>query len=300
MVHSRNLTVRLSGGLGNQLFKVLASIKVARDVGNSILVDSSWYKTKSNLQSVLDSRQVEISQFPEIASLVSFVERDSYEKIYRLLRKLPTGLQVGIGYATDKNILSFRDPCRIRVMDGNFMRVSLLPDDELLKKLLKFPKFNATTTSSLDSFEKKSFIAVHVRRGDYTRLQSIYGILTPSYYAAALSKVHEKLGKQPLILFSDDPESSISWLCGTLEFEQVFESSQSESSVHTLMAMSMAKGIIASNSTYSWWAAKIGELNGFTKSVVCPKSYQKLNGSEVAEGLKVSNWEYISTGVLDS
>lgn len=299
MARNHDLRVRLSGGLGNQLFKVLAAIKIARAAGKSVLIDTSWYKTRQNLRSILDPRQVEISQFPEIASCTTFVEGDSRGITYRVLRNLPANLQAQIGFATDQNVFRYEDYSRLRIMDGNFMRVNLLPDDALLEKLLRFPKLNNDLSSSLQDYAENSFIAIHIRRGDYVRLQSIYGVLTPEYYETALSRLYEKIGKYRLVLFSDDPESSRSWLRGLVDFEKTFVSSHDSSSILPLMAMSMAKGIVTSNSTYSWWAAKIGELNGCTKFVVCPNFYQKSTSLEVTEGLRVNNWEYISTGVLE-
>lgn len=102
------------------------------------------------------------------------------------------------------------------------------------------------------------WIAVHVRRGDYTRppFSQLYGVLAPDYYARAIERVAGLTGADYVVAFSDDEGAVIREL-GHL-VDEVIEHPADRPAVESLHLMAQADGIVISNSTFSWWAAWLG------------------------------------------
>ena len=103
-------------------------------------------------------------------------------------------------------------------------------------------------------------VAIHVRRGDYLRLQNKFAVLPLAYYRQAMS-MHSANGPCQFLVFSDDPE----W-CG-----EAFPGCRivhSGSAHLDLCLMSMCDHFIIANSSFSWWGAWLSTAPN--KNVVCP------------------------------
>ena len=102
-------------------------------------------------------------------------------------------------------------------------------------------------------------IAIHVRRGDYVRL----GLVLPlDWYRRATEQVQELLGDAAIRVYSDDPL----WCEENLSLGRPFSVSRSGSSSLDFRSLAQADAMIASASTYSWWAGFLGDGH-----VVCPR-----------------------------
>jgi hypothetical protein len=126
----------------------------------------------------------------------------------------------------------------------------------------------------LQIVDNEQIHAIHVRRGDYLH-PKIAEAMPVGYYLAAL----DKLGLEPnenIFVFSDAPEFV------KREFKEVgiknltFIPNDSPtlgglSPAESLTLASKARSLTMSKSTFSWWAAKIGEKN---KKVAYPASWQ--------------------------
>ena len=111
-------------------------------------------------------------------------------------------------------------------------------------------------------------IVLHVRLGDMARnpvMNAIHGLVDRDYIESALSSFSEYQGQglKPLIVTDDIP--SLASLFPELMNECTATSNDMVSDFKTLCS---AQNIIISNSTFSWWAAWIG--NG---CVVAPKKW---------------------------
>ncbi|MEL7065041.1 MAG: alpha-1,2-fucosyltransferase, partial [Bacteroidota bacterium] len=98
---------------------------------------------------------------------------------------------------------------------------------------------------------------VHVRRGDYV---TIGWALPFSYYKDAIAKVWD--GTSPLFIATDDREDP--FFKNFAQYEPQFIDAPP---VDTIMTMSRAKNMVMSRSSFSWWAAFLGQH----EKVVCPK-----------------------------
>jgi len=113
--------------------------------------------------------------------------------------------------------------------------------------------------------------ALHVRRGDYLAAHTtgIHGVCGVDYYLAAVEHVRSTAGDVRWWIFSDDPQ----WVSKEpflASLGQVVEGDVREP-LADFEAMRRCRHFVIANSTFSWWAAWLGEREGSV--VVAPRRW---------------------------
>jgi len=110
--------------------------------------------------------------------------------------------------------------------------------------------------------------AVHIRRGDYVGISNL-GYLSMSYYERLMrSKIEDDL-VSGFLIFTDDIDFVRENLAkDLLEFSRIVQGDPDNSAAN-LVAMSLCKSFILSNSSFSWWGANLA-FNHSTR-VAAPK-----------------------------
>lgn len=149
-------------------------------------------------------------------------------------------------------------------------------------------------------FESTSSTAVHVRRGDYLfnqKTQSVHGLCSNDYYTSAMKQISENYPNSRFYIFSDSP----SWVYENMNLDenvQLFSKNRKVSPIHELIAMSRAQNIIASNSSFSWWAAFLSNLS--KKEVgtfVLPYPWTRLSFDQLGYYFPGASIKNIETGL---
>jgi hypothetical protein len=116
-------------------------------------------------------------------------------------------------------------------------------------------------------------ISVHIRRGDYMNSQDTFGVLSHEYYSSAIKFTldHSSNRYARVLVFSDDIDSA-KQLFSKLELSIPVQFAESPENYpeETLILMSQSDALVMSNSTFSWWAAQLGNESKF---VVCPSKW---------------------------
>lgn len=102
-------------------------------------------------------------------------------------------------------------------------------------------------------FRYQDTVAVHVRRGDYLNLSHIHYNLPESYYRKAFSY----FPNETFTIFSDDTkwcEETFSDIDCVIVHKDHFAVD-----LFNIYAMSLCKGIIIANSSFSWWGAYLSK-----------------------------------------
>ena len=95
-------------------------------------------------------------------------------------------------------------------------------------------------------------VAMHVRRGDYLGLQHFHGMMPVDYYRRAADEIIDRDGQDhEAFVFSDDPD----WCRANMPGKVISTGSK----LWDLYLMSQCKHAIVANSSYSWWAAWMGD-----------------------------------------
>ena len=266
----------MKGGLGNQLFQTLVGIQFARSLGTFLRVDTSFY---FNPSPSVTKRTIELSYFSKLESELSFEMMSSIDllKLKLLSRsKMAPTFRAKLGYISDSNHALLDGRIKSLILDGYFQDSRLLPSDEALQELLRFPsEISENYLEFRNLIGAEGYFAIHVRQGDYLKYGDIYNVLNSSYYYRSLALLRNRLGKLPVVLFSDDPQSAIAKFTLQKDVDFIAPSLNQVSSGEVLRLMAEASGIICANSTFSWWAAKLGKLHRFTSEVVLPERFTK-------------------------
>lgn len=176
-------------------------------------------------------------------------------------------------------------------LTGFYISESYYRDDlEDIRKIFSF-KEDETASSSVVARQilSEKSVSVHVRRGDY--LDPIYkekfDLLREDYYRAAVSRMREIYEKPHFFIFSDDKNfirKAFDWIPSG---ERTIVTGNSGSdSWKDMYLMSLCRGNILANSTFSTWGALLGEPEG--RHVIYPRAYISGQDSEIKT---LEGWE---------
>jgi len=285
----KTLTLRLRGGLGNQLFQCFAGIEIAKLQNRNLVLDKSWYRGEFHRNGLLDSRKFELDEY-EFLNRITVSESNLFftsPGLERIIRSLPRKVALAVGNVHE---LSSKELSGRRSVStfGHWIGTNYLPSRDRARELLvsELRVKSEDYLSALAEISRGNCVAIHVRGGDYHNFPEVYGVLTSKYFRSALDKIGAK-GKG-IWLFSDTPEHAKEVLGKNLPIEVDVSSELSLSSAQTLALMSCASTLIASNSTFSWWAAYANTKG----AIVFPKKYTQ-NLDTLSSGLYVKNWDYL-------
>ena len=215
-------TVKIMGGIGNQLFQYAFARAQVGDVG----LDISFYSSPDNHTEVIPSREFILDKFncrykiainPLFAEIVTEDKYDS-EKIYQDT--------YFVGYWQKEEY--FKD------IEQELKRELTLKDEYITEEMKQI----ASEMHSCNS------VSIHVRRNDFVTLGHS---LDKEYYTDAIKAIRSEVKKPKFYVFSDDMEWCKKNFPSSFRFIHIGE-------YQDFYLMQQAKNNIISNSTYSYWA----------------------------------------------
>lgn len=235
--------IKLTGGIGNQLFIYAAGRALAHRLHTTLYVDTSYYFLVRNRQYRLDYFQIIGKPLPWYW----------YLKHWMRLDKTPLFREKKY-FHLDPSFFSVSGDI---YLDGWWQHPKYFAN--LLPKLLRELQFQFKPSDELQTFlrllRKKDTVSVHVRRGDMTKLDA-FGICSQHYYEKAIQKMRRLHPKARFIIFSDDMPWSQEHL-GSIE--GVTFAPKLAHEIEDLFAMSLCRHHILANSTFSWWGSVLAK-----------------------------------------
>jgi len=254
--HPKRVTVRLLGGLGNQLFSYAAARRLALVNDAELRIDHLSGFRRDGFQ-----RQYALYNFNIPQNLVSESELFVRSRICRgLLRKfselLPFHLRpylVETGNDFDERLVTLKLR-RDVYLQGYWQSERYFKDIEPQiredLKIISKPSPEALTVSR--QIERAEAVGVHVRR------MQIASPLPLTYYLRAAEYIMTCVDRPHFFIFSDFPD----WVEKNLRFgapiNYVTQGLGDESGWIDLWLMSLCSHFIIANSTFSWWGAWLG------------------------------------------
>lgn len=116
--------------------------------------------------------------------------------------------------------------------------------------------------------EFRSPIALHIRRGERaneTKARTTHGLMGMEYYHNAEEIVRQKRPEAVIIAFSDDP----TWVTNNTPYKDVVVGTTPWEDIYL---MSLCRGAIIANSSFSWWGAWLQNQNR-ENIVVAPENW---------------------------
>jgi hypothetical protein len=128
-------------------------------------------------------------------------------------------------------------------------------------------------TKILEEASESSPISVHVRRGDYESHKDSFGLLSGEYFSEAIQVARSISPNSPIWVFSDEIDKAKTILTeSNITVNRWFGEQSGLTDAETLWLMSKTSAIVLSNSSFSWWAAK---LNPESKVTIAPQPWFK-------------------------
>jgi len=229
----------LLNGLGNRLFQIAAAHGHAKKMDTEAwLCDfgyADYLRGPFNIKVNTDQEMHVFKGIPHVR----------YKENSYLYSALPSHKNIILtGYFQNENYFSH---CRDEILSmfhPNESFLTYLKSDELYRKIKLY----------------KNSISIHIRRGDYIKLRSVFAQLDGKYYCNALMHIRNRIClHEPtlVVVFSDGSPSEIEFIfsvCRKLGFENVV-ASENRKDITDMMLMSCCRHHIIANSSFSWWGA---------------------------------------------
>jgi hypothetical protein len=226
MVNKNFKTVKIKGGLGNQLFQYAFALFLKNRFDKEVNLEISWYKEQSFRTFELNNL-LAFNTFALVNSTPSFFNKrinHSYlsENLITFLIKKNYFLPINFydGYWQDIFFANY-------LKDKNFFK------SDILKK-----KIN------------EDYYVIHLRRGDF-RISKAHIVLSDEYYL----KFVEVFKDKKIYIISEEEEDAIN-LKNKIKLDIEYYKC---SDLEAFSIIYNAMGGIASNSTFCWWAIFLSE-----------------------------------------
>lgn len=267
--------VKISGGLGNQMFQYALMIGLRETFKEEIYAEISSYKNY-NLHNGLElerifpislnqakrnpllARKLTLSRF--LNHYFPFICGDcQYEYLdFRYVDSIYNQRRKKRYYAGYWHNYQYIKPFRAEIMKAFTFKI---PVDQKNQKLI-------------DSISQQNSVGIHIRRGDYLKETQYQGICTLEYYKKAIDLVHGAFKAPVYYLFSNDInwcKENISPLIKDSEVVYI-DWNTGKNSYRDMQLMTYCKGLIIANSSFSWWGAFLNQRQD--NCIIAPKRWK--------------------------
>ena len=285
--------VKISHGLGNQLFQYAAARHLSLIKNTSLYLDTRYYQHDYETDT---GRQFKLDNFPikyqllEKSPLLVYLSKST-----KLVpsRSLPPFFQL----ISEKNNLY---DSRVEKTNSMFIYLKgfwqsekyFLEHADRIRKELSFNFLAHEKTNYYRGLIKAATnpVSIHVRRGDYVNnpiFNKQYGFVGLEYYYKAIETIKQKTGNCNFFVFSDDPQ----WVSENLHIgtDYTFVNNDGgDGDMADMHLMSLCNHHIIANSSFSWWGAW---LNGRANKVaISPKEWYQNKPGFVMDDLIPTSW----------
>ena len=250
------ITCNLKGGLGNQLFEILATMSYAIDYDHLF-----YFKNTYALNSSLTKRHTYWH------TLLIFLKKHTVDNIF--IPNIKIVKEKSFNYE-ELQVITLLDNI---ILDGYFQSPKYFEKNyDQIYQYLQFDLLKKKATSKYN-YNYKEFISMHFRQGDYKTLQDTHPILTCKYYENSLKYILKKTNNTfNKILYFCEKEDNEEINNMIVELKKIFTGCafikviDAVDDWQQLLLMSSCSHNIIANSTFSWWGAY---LNTNTAKIVC-------------------------------
>lgn len=277
------IIVRLTGGLGNQLFQLAyAYAQCLEKPDSNVCLEDGWFlRDKANqahreLAIGPDFVDIPFVNLPRFlwSSKVGIASHEGLpiSKLTRLANA--NGFQLESGYWQSWQMV-------------NSVRVPMMDVMNKVRNSIQF-----------DSAFRLPFVALHIRIGDYEKINHVRDFHGLTNVAGQIEKAQElakNIGVSSIVAFTDSPQA-VKEITHSI---RNIEISEATDPWEALFGMASGQGIVMSNSSLSWWSAVYaGWASPELVSVLMPNPWFK-QPSDHDVALLVPGWETYSRTIDD-
>ena len=282
------IRVKLTGGLGNQMFQFAAGYSIAKKNNVKLSLDLRRFNRRQ------DHNGFELQEVFDICSKVNFLNNP-----------------INVGFINFKEILNniditfhnFKEPHyhytdkildipKRSLLNGYWQSELYFKDyTKEIRKIFNFSKqLDEKNSLIANEINQNNSISIHVRRGDYLlQTNNNHNVDLKEYYLTTIEKTTKFFDNPKYFIFTDDPL----WVAKnfTLNYSfTVVDINRGTDSFYDMHLMSLCKCNIIANSSFSWWGAWLN--NKEDKIIYAPKYWFK-NKSICTDDLIPNSWNII-------
>lgn len=269
------VTVHISGGLGNQLFQYAAARSHALRQSAELVLDVSFYDKGRH-------RQFELDQFPIRARIAGSTTRSRwlrpFTELGKSLLRMDQREYNEPHFAFDPSLLERSAPV---VLHGYFQSQRYFDEhaDSIREELAPPSALDQESQRLAAILTEPGSVSVHVRRGDYItnpKAAQMFHECSPNYYAQALERFPRRA---PVVVFSDD----INWAKQNLRSLQELAFAGMDgprAGLADLWLMTLAENHVIANSSFSWWGAWLSKRSGTT---IAPRQWFRTTDKDTSD-----------------
>ena len=273
------IVVRITGGLGNQMFQY-AFARALQARGKKVCLQ--WHGQRRQerhngweLDTVFEhplSSKIKVANRSPLLNAAAWMLRKTNRK--RESSNLGFNLEF---LDTDRGYL-----------DGYWQTEKyFLPLEETIRDDFCFKPLSGVQNLKLkERIISEACVSVHIRRGDYLKIPGLGSVCTPDYYNKALNKMDELSPGSTPVIFSDDMPFCRELLSGR---DAVFvDWNQGLNSWMDMALMSRCRHHIIANSSFSWWGAWLDQKK--TGAVLAPSKWFAETAGKTNPDIYQSGW----------
>jgi len=282
------IRIKLSGGLGNQMFQFATGYSVARKNDVKLSLDLRRFTRRQ------DHNGFELQKVFDIHSKVNFLDSSLFFYLIDIKELLH---KIDITYS------KFNEPhfhytnkisniSKHSKLNGYWQSELYFKDyTEEIKKIFTFSThLDEKNLSIANEIKQNNSISIHIRRGDYLlKNNSNHNTDLKKYYQRAIQNTSKFYSSPKYFIFTDDPL----WVSKnfTLDYSsKIIDINHGERSFLDMYLMSLCKSNIIANSSFSWWGAWLNDNKN--KAVYAPKNW--FNNKKICtEDLIPKSWNLI-------
>lgn len=273
------IIVRISGGLGNQMFQYAAGLALALHHRAEIKLDLSWFATNQLHQGFelarvfgLDHDEATAADYRQMLGWrgSGFIRPWLERRRMQWLRPAAYVSEPHFHYWKE-----FLDAPADTYLDGYWQSekyfIGIAP---LVRQVFNFaPPMSVWNQELGQQIQECNSVSLHVRRGDYVAnpvVSGVHGVCNLDYYQTAIEEIRKRVVNPHFFIFSDD----FDWAKNNLRLNHPFEfieHNRGGESYNDMRLMSLCKHHIIANSSFSWWGAWLNPNP--EKSVVAPRRW---------------------------
>lgn len=264
------LVFNAKGGLGNQLFVAAAALSFSKNLNckvyiSMINIDQAHQETGSDMRRLNFRRSLFVSSHPLLSILVRIINTSQERaRIKRFFDRFTINFEDQLDQQTNVHELT---KIRTKYPNNKIIMVEGYFQDFSYANDIKLSQDQIIDDRKIAGDKNFNYCAVHVRLGDMLRYKSSLGVLSEDYYKRGIELVKSNLQLE-IQLVSDDFKSALLML-PELEsnIDNEIATKERQDSLLGFFRIMGAKGVVVSNSTYSYWAAFLSKK---AKIVVAP------------------------------
>lgn len=299
--NSGTINVRLSGGLGNNLFQYSAGMYLSKRLKRPLTFQkSSMLRTEHDFEILVDFNSSDTRSKTILPKYVTFIlSIPLLEKIMFKLARLSKLVQTilfhlfriyfsnQVGY--DTNLEKIEDSVTLVGYFQSWKYASCLVESEVLDTIFVERSNWFEITKTQMQFVKP--VVIHIRRGDYTKNIETLGLLSKVYYYNALNSLPTELSEREIWIFSDEIEKAKNVLAGNNKYKFHFvDTPEYVSALEVMYLMSFGVAHIIANSSFSYWAAMLSKNS---RVIIAPTKWFKNTPDPI--DLLPKNWVKVAS-----